>query len=100
MIKHIVMWRLKESAHGNDKGANARLIKEKLEALNGRIPGLLKMEVGIDFSVAEDGSDVVLYSEFVSRAALDAYQAHPEHQAIVPFVAQVRSERRVVDYEM
>lgn len=99
MIKHIVVWRLKESAHGNDKATNARLIKEKLEALNGKIPGLLKMEVGIDHSCSETSGDVVLYSEFESRAALDAYQAHPEHKAIMPFVMEARSERRVVDYE-
>ena len=36
MIKHIVAWRLKESALGNDKAANARLVREKLEALRGR----------------------------------------------------------------
>ena len=40
MIKHIVMWRLQETAHGNGKAKNALLIKEKLEALRGRIPGL------------------------------------------------------------
>ena len=40
VIKHIVVWRLKESAHGNNKRANALLIKQRLEALNGKIPGL------------------------------------------------------------
>jgi len=100
MIKHIVMWRLKDSAHGNDKATNAHLIKEKLEALNGRVPGILKMEVGIDFAHSETSSDVVLYSEFESREALNAYQAHPEHKALMPFVMEARAERRVVDYEV
>jgi len=100
LIKHIVMWRLKESAHGNDKATNARLIKEKLEALNGKIPGLLTLEVGIDFVGSDDSADIVLYSEFESREALDNYQAHPEHKAVVPFVGEARSERRVVDYEV
>lgn len=100
MIKHIVMWKLKERALGNKKEKNALLIKEKLEALNGKIPGLLKLEVGIDFSQTPDSSDIVLYSEFESREALNNYQSHPEHKAIIPFVSEAREERRVVDYEI
>ena len=99
MIKHIVAWRLKESAHGNGKAANARLIREKLEALRGRIPGLLRLEVGLDFSASENSSDVVLVGEFASREALAAYQIHPAHKAIVAFVSEAVCERRVVDYE-
>jgi quinol monooxygenase YgiN len=97
MIKHIVMWRLDETAGG--KTSNALKLKQLLEGLNGRIPGLLKLEVGIDFSQESESSDVVLYSEFESRQALDAYQIHPAHAEVVPFVKSVRAERRVVDYE-
>jgi hypothetical protein len=99
MVKHIVMWKLRESANGNDRATNARLIKERLEALRGRIPGLLRIEVGIDFSGAEGSCDLALYSELASRAALDDYQAHPAHQAVLPFVRAAVSERRAVDYE-
>jgi quinol monooxygenase YgiN len=59
---------------------------------------MLKIEVGIDFSSSEQSADVVLYSEFADRQALDAYQSHPEHQALMPFVQAVRSDRLVVDY--
>ena len=100
MIKHIVMWRLKEHALGNDKATNAQLIKDKLEALRGKIDGLLSIEVGIDFSATDASADVVLYSEFPDRAALSAYQAHPEHQAVSPFINEVRTERYLVDYEV
>ena len=99
MIKHIVMWKYKEFAHGNDRVTNARLTKEKLEGLRGKIPGLLVIEVGLDFSATPNSSDVVLYCEFADVEALKAYQAHPLHQAIVPFGAEAASERRVVDYE-
>ena len=98
MLKHIVMWRLKDNAHGNDKTTNARLMKEKLEALMGRIPELKKIEVGIDFSATEMSDDVVLYSEFEDQAALDAYQIHPEHQAVVAFIREAVTSRRLVDY--
>jgi len=99
MVKHIVMWKLKDRAHGNLKAENAKLIKEKLESLDGKIPGLLKLEVGINFSITDESSDVVLYSEFVSKEALDGYQAHPDHKAIMPFIKEARSERRMVDYD-
>ena len=100
MVKHIVLWRLKPEAHGRPAADNARAIKEKLEALRGRIPGMLRLEVGIDFSHEETSSDVVLVSEFESRAALDAYQVHPAHEAVKGFILEARSERRLVDYEV
>jgi len=100
MVRHIVLWRLKEKAHGNDKATNAQLVKEKLEALNGNIEGLIHLEVGIGFDKTEDNSDIVLVSEFVSREHLAAYQVHPAHRAVMPFVAEARNERRVVDYDM
>jgi len=99
MIKHIVVWKFKDSAHGNDRATNARLTKEKLESLRGRIPGLLAIEVGLDFSATPTSADAVLVSEFTDPAALQTYQAHPLHLAIVAFVAEAASERRVVDYE-
>ena len=100
MIKHIVLWKLKDNAGGNDKMKNALLIKEKLENLNGKIEGLIKIEVGIDFSNTDNSSDLALYSEFVSRQALNGYQNHPLHKEIMPFVMEARSERRTVDYEL
>ncbi len=100
MVKHIVAWRLKESAHGNDKATNARLIREKLEALRGQIPGLLHIEVGVDFSATETSADLVLLTEFESRADLATYYPHPAHQAVAAFVREAVCERRLIDYEI
>jgi len=100
MIKHIVVWKLKENAHGNTKVQNAAIIKEKLEALPNKISGIIKMEVGFDFSKTDNSGDVVLYSEFASKQDLDNYQIHPEHKAVMPFIMEARSERIVVDYEI
>ena len=99
MIRHIVAWRLKDAALGNGKAENARLMKDKLEALRGRIPGLLRLDVGLDFSATENSADVVLVSEFESREALAAYQVHPEHKAVGLFVRAVVCERRLIDCE-
>lgn len=98
MIKHIIVWRLKPHAHGNDAKQNARLIKEKLEALRGRIPGLLALEVGVDISRGPESGDLVLYSEFEDEKALEVYRVHPEHKAVFPFIAEARSDRVIVDY--
>jgi hypothetical protein len=99
MIRHIVFWKLRGSAEGRDKAANAQLVKDRLEALAGRIPGLIRIEVGFDFLHGETSSDLALYSELVNREALDAYQAHPEHQAVIPLIRALTTERRSVDCE-
>ncbi|MES2559048.1 MAG: Dabb family protein [Bacteroidota bacterium] len=99
MIKHIVFWKLKEESNGMSKQENAQAIKEKLEGLRGKIEGLLAIEVGFDFLHSPESADVVLYSEFESKDALDFYQQHPLHKAVMPFIGEARSERRVVDYE-
>ncbi|NDV69128.1 Dabb family protein [Dysgonomonas sp. 25] len=99
MVKHIVMWKLKESAHGNDKATNAKLIKKSLENLNGKIDGVVKIEVGIDF-LGNGNFDVVLYSELSSREALDTYQNHPLHQATLPFIREAVTDRKAVDFEI
>jgi predicted glycosyltransferase involved in capsule biosynthesis len=100
MIKHIVFWRLNENAYGNNKQTNAQLLKEKLLAMTGKVEGLLKIEVGFDFSNEKDSCDVVLYSEFTSKDALHQYQVHPQHEDIKKWLSEVRYERRVVDYEV
>jgi len=100
MIKHIVFWRLNERAYGNDKHANAKILKEKLLAMKDKVDGLLKVEVGFDFSNEKDSCDVILYSEFSSKEALHHYQIHPDHEAIKKWLSEVRYERRVIDYEV
>jgi quinol monooxygenase YgiN len=95
MVKHIVMWRLREQA---SKADDAQQIKSLLEGLGGKIPGLLKIEVGVNFIEDANASDVVLYSEFVDRTALETYQSHPLHLAVVPEVKARAIERRSADY--
>lgn len=97
MIHHIVLWRL-NGATPEVRTEQGREIKAVLEALNGRIPGLRRLEVGLDFSNTANSSQVALYSEFDDEAALAAYQKHPEHVAAAAVVGAAASERRLVDY--
>ena len=99
MVKHIVMWRLKDADDPAKQRAHAIAAKRSLEALAGQIEGLLSIEVGIDFVRDANSSDLVLCSEFTDRAALAAYQAHPIHLAVAKRVREVAIERRMVDYE-
>ena len=97
MIKHIVAWRLSEE---KSKAASTAEIKELLEGLRGQIPGLLHLEVGMNVVTDANAADVILYSEFTDLEALKTYQAHPLHQAVVPKVKALTTERRSVDYEI
>ena len=99
MIKHIVFWKLKDEANGLSKIENANTIKQRLENLNGKIEGLITLEVGIDFLHSAESADLVLYSEFENKEALTFYANHPLHKEIMPFIAEARSERRVIDFE-
>ena len=103
MIKHIVLWKLKDLAEGCSKQENALRLKQELESLNGKIPGLRLLEVGIhvdDSQASPDDVDVILYSEFDDMHALEAYYPHPEHVKIKPFAKAIREERRVINYEV
>ena len=99
MIKHIILFTLKDEAEGNSKAANIQEAKAILEGMNGKIPGLIKVEVGVDYSATGDSADMVLYSEFESREALKDYAGHPVHQAVLPFIKSIITGRRLVDYE-
>jgi hypothetical protein len=79
---------------------NARLMKERFEELANMLDGLRHLEVGIDVLRTADSADVVLYTEFESRAAYEAYYEHPAHKALAGFIQQVRVDRRVIDYEV
>ncbi len=100
MLKHIVSWTLKDHAEGADKATNIKLMVEKLESCRGIVPGMHAFEVSTATEGLEFSADISLYSEFDSREALAAYQVHPTHKAILPFVGAVREGRSCLDYEV
>jgi len=100
MIKHVVMWKLKDFAENADRARNAKRIKIELEALKNTIPQIFHMEVGINILVSDAAYDVVLYSIFKNERDLEIYQNHPNHRAVAEFVGKVKEHRVVVDYKM
>jgi heme-degrading monooxygenase HmoA len=92
------MWDVRGERGSATHRANMRTLKETYEALRGQIPGLLTIEVGLDFSAIDYACDVVLVSEFESLEALQTYQQHPAHLAARKHVGDLRIARHQVDY--
>ena len=82
MVKHIILWRLKDELTADEKAKVKQEIKAGLEGLAGRISGLLNIEVNVDGRLDSSNADVMLDSTFVDEAALKAYAVHPEHVAV------------------
>lgn len=91
MVKHIIVWTMKPDVTDEQKLE----MKLRLMALNGKIPQLLAIDVGID----ETSGTMSLYSEFNSEDDLLVYQMHPDHQSVVGFVKPLVAARTVCDYE-
>ena len=97
MIRHIVMWNVR-GATPEEKAANVARLERSFLSLRGRVPGLLHLEIGVDTSRVDYACDVVLFSEFESQAALDAYASHPEHLRVKQEIGDMRIARHQVDY--
>ena len=93
MVKHIVVYKLKENV---DKAAAVKIIADVLEPLVGKIPGLLHMEIRQCFQ----GVDYALYSEFESKQALIEYADHPLHQEAKSHFSHFIDTRVAADYEL
>ena len=74
------------------------LLRSRFQGLVGVVPGLQSLEIGVDTSGVAYACDVVLYSEFESQAALDAYASHPEHDRVKRELGDARIARYQVDY--
>ena len=94
MIKHIVMFKLKER---NDE--NIAKVVNSLKTLEGNIDFLRSVEVGVNFTESERNYDIALTTEFDDRNALNAYGPHPQHLPVVEIVRSLCSSSVVVDYE-
>lgn len=94
MVKHIILWKLKEDAPA---GAAAEA-KARLEALNGNIPGLLSLTVHIN-ALSSSNASMMLDSAFTDADALAGYQTNPLHVAAATFVRSVVEQRLCLDFE-
>ena len=100
MVKHIVMWHLKNEANGNEMEQNAAEMIQKLRGLKEKIPQIVELEAGRNINQGSGAFDVALYSSFKSKDDLEAYAKNPEHLKVVEFIKSVVDQRAVVDYEV
>lgn len=96
-VHHIVMWNVRGDS-AEERSANSALLRREFESLRGRIPGLLRLAVGVDESRVDYACDVVLVTAFESQAALDAYATHPEHLRVRQTLGDLRTARHQVDF--
>ena len=100
MVRHIVMFKLKEFASPAEKQAKLDEIKTRLEALIDKIDVLRKIEVKFNCN-PEESWDLILITELDSLADVSTYANHPEHVAVAKGITgPVKADRACVDYEM
>lgn len=81
MVKHMILWQLKDELSAEEKKVIKAEMKAGLEGLAGKIPGLLDVKVQIE-GLASSNADVMLDTAFTDEEALKAYAIHPEHVAV------------------
>ena len=97
MVKHIILWKLKEEFNTLEVKQN---MKENLEALHGKIDGLIEINIQID-KLKSSNADVMLYSVFEDEDSLKGYAIHPDHvYAADTFVRPFAESRLCLDFEV
>ena len=99
-VKHVILWTLKDEFDADEKERIKAGIKEGLESLAGKIPGLLEIHVNTN-GLASSTADLMLDSTFESAQALKGYSTHPEHVAVADSkVRPYTATRACLDYEI
>jgi len=100
MVKHVIVWTLKDEYSAEEKENIKKGIKEGLEGLKGKIPGLVDIKVNIN-GLASSNADLMLDSTFETEEALKGYSVHPEHVAVANGkVRPYTAVRSCLDYEV
>ncbi|MBE6798466.1 MAG: Dabb family protein [Ruminococcaceae bacterium] len=99
MVKHIILWQLKDELTDDEKISVKQGIKEGLEGLSGNIPGLKEIKVYTD-GLSSSNADVMLYSAFDNEEALKGYAVHPLHVAVADGKVRPYTKTRLcLDFE-
>lgn len=99
MVKHVILWTLKEEYSAEEKQQIKEDIKAGLEGLKGQIPGLLEIKVNIN-GLESSNCDLMLDSSFENKEALKGYAVHPAHVAVADGKVRPHTVSRVcLDYE-
>ncbi len=97
MVRHIILWNLKEELSSAEKAEAAAKMKRELEGLVGLVETLDTMRV-VTEGLKSSNREIMLDSTFADEAALQAYQVHPEHQRVAQYVRSVTVNRSCFDF--
>lgn len=101
MIRHIVMWTLAPETEDTNVAENKYKLKEMLLQLKNTVPGILSLDVKLNFlENIQSNYDICLICDFASYADLVKYQEHAEHQKVVHFLKSIRLQRACIDIEV
>ncbi len=95
MLTHIVIWKYKPEASEEQRREHV----ERLRRLDGLIPEIQSFAVGHDMLKLPRSYHAGLVATFRDRAALEAYDTHPEHQAVVQIGRAISEHVASVDFE-
>lgn len=99
MVKHIILWQLKDELSDADKAQVKADIKAGLEGLAGKIPGLIDIKVQTE-GLASSNADLMLDSTFEDEESLKGYAVHPAHVAVADGAVRPHTKTRVcLDFE-
>lgn len=98
MLKHIIMFKIKESYPVSEKEAIINELSEALYALPDKIPEIVRYEIGINISKSANAYDLLLDSEFEDEDSLEIYRVHPAHQKVLKLIKELTEDIKVVDY--
>ena len=100
MVKHIILWEIDEKFSNEEKQEIMEDAKRELEALKGKVPGLLEIKLQTE-KLPSSNADMMLDSTLESEDALKGYQVHPDHVAAANgFVRPFTSKRLCIDFEI
>ena len=100
MVKHIILWQLKDELTAEEKERVKAEIKAGLESLQGKIPGLIDIKVNLN-GLASSNADLMLDSSFDDEASLKGYAVHPEHVKVADGKVRPFTKTRIcLDYEV
>ncbi len=98
MVRHIILWQLKDALSEEEKERVRAKIKEGLEGLQGKIPGLVSIHVQTE-RLPSSNVDLMLDCSFTDEAALKGYSVHPAHLAVANGVVRPNTKTRTcIDY--
>ena len=101
MVKHVILWQLKDELTAEEKVTVKAEMKEALEGLMGKIPGLLDVKVYTEGLESSKNAEVMLDTTFADEAALKTYAVHPEHVAVADGkVRPFTKYRACLDFEI